>query len=304
MRWTIDLKQADDRFRFLVPGRLSCSPVTEIPEHLLKRSKAAKAKADGAEAPADAPAAASSSAPATVAAATPAKPAAPAKAAAPPPPKPDIPAVAAAKARQRIPFWAMATLSLLPLWTFMYVRGLTFKEAKVSGPLGEGAEVYPAGCSGCHGSAGEGVAGSGYPFAGGEVLKTFPHIEDQLRFVYGGSQAYGNAGITSYGDPNRAGGAHLTQARGIMPAQGAAQGGGLTEPQILAVVCHERFTLGGADPTAEYLEEYEKWCSPEAPAWVGLEDGSITFANVADELPDTFVVGTVPADGHTADAEP
>ena len=31
--------------------------VTEIPEHLLKRSQAAKAKADGADAPADAPAA-------------------------------------------------------------------------------------------------------------------------------------------------------------------------------------------------------------------------------------------------------
>ncbi len=277
--------------------------MTEIPEHLLKRSKAAKAKADGAEAPADAPAAASST-PATVAAAVPANAAAPAKAAAPPPPKPDIPAVAAAKSRNRIPFWAMATLSLLPLWAFMYVRGLTFKEAKVAGPLGEGAEIYPGNCSGCHGAGGEGIAGSGYPFAGGEVLKTFPHIEDQLRFVYGGTQAYGGAGITIYGNPEREGGPHLTQARGIMPAQGSAQGGGLTEVQILGVVCHERFTLGGADPTAEYAEEYEKWCSPEAPAWVGLEDGSLTFENIADNLEGTFVVGTVPAAGHAPDAEP
>ncbi len=277
--------------------------MTEIPEHLLKRSKAAKAKADGAEAPADAPAAASST-PATVAAATPAKAAAPATPAAPPPPKPDIPAVAAAKSRNRIPFWAMATLSLLPLWAFMYVRGLTFKEANVAGPLGEGAEIYPGNCSGCHGAGGEGVTGSGYPFAGGEVLKTFPHIEDQLRFVYGGTQAYGAAGITIYGNPDREGGAHLTQARGIMPAQGASQGGGLTEVQILGVVCHERFTLAGADPTAEYAEEYEKWCSPEAPAWVGLEDGSLTFENIATELEGTFVVGTVPAAGNAPDAEP
>jgi mono/diheme cytochrome c family protein len=292
------------RFRFPALGRLSCSPVTEIPEHLLKRSKAAKAKAEGGEAPADAPAAGSSSAPATVAAATPAaaaKPAAPAKPAGPPPPKPDIPVVAAAKARKRIPFWAMATLSLLPLWTFMYVRGLTFKEAKVSGPLGEGAEIYTANCSGCHGAAGEG--GVGYGFAGGEVLKTFPHIEDQLRFVYAGSQAYANEGIAVYGNPERSP-LHNTLAKGQMPAQGPTAGGGLTEAQILAVVCHERYTLGGADPTADYLEEYEKWCSPEAPAWVGFEDGSITFDNVADQLEGTFVVGTTPLAGHAPDAEP
>lgn len=275
--------------------------MTEIPEHLLKRSKAAKAKATGDDAPADAPAA--SSAPVKAEAAAPAKAAAaaPAVPSAPPPPKPDIPVVAAAKARKRIPFWAMATLSLLPLWTFMYVRGLTYKEPKVSGPLGEGAEVYTAGCSGCHGGNGEG--GVGYAFAGGEVLKTFPHIEDQLRFVYAGSVAYGNEGVTVYGNPEREP-LHTTLAKGQMPPQGATYGGGLTEAQILAVVCHERYTIGGADPTADYLEEYEKWCSPEAPAWVGLEDGSLTFANIADELENTFVVGNKPLAGHAPDAEP
>lgn len=276
--------------------------MTEIPEHLLKRSKAAKAKADGAEVPADAPAAASST-PATVAAATPAKAAVPAKAAAPPPPKPDIPAVAAAKSRNRIPFWAMATLSLLPLWAFMYVRGLTFKEAKVAGPLGEGAEVYvQAACSGCHGVNGEG--GLGYQFAGGEVLKTFPHIEDQLRYVYFGTQAYQGAGVDVYGNPERPGTVHVTGAKGVMPNFGASTGGALTDAEILGVICHERFTLGGADPTADDAEEYEKWCSPEAPAWVGLEDGSLTFENIATELEGTFVVGTAPAAGNAPDAEP
>ncbi|MEZ5251790.1 MAG: hypothetical protein R2713_22060 [Ilumatobacteraceae bacterium] len=211
--------------------------MTEIPEHLLKRSKAAKAKATGGEVPADAPATA---APAAVEKAAPAKAAAPATPAAPPPPKPDIPVVAAAKARRKVPFWAMATLSLLPLWTFMYVRGLTFKEPSVAGPLGEGAEIYPAACSGCHGGNGEG--GVGYAFAGGEVLQTFPHIEDMLRFVYNGSQAYANAGITVYGNPERDP-VHQTLAKGQMPAQGPTQGGGLTEVQILSVVCHERYTL-------------------------------------------------------------
>lgn len=279
--------------------------MTEIPEHLLKRSQAAKAKAEGAEAPADTPAAAAATPAVTESAAVaPAAAAAPAKAApaGPPPPKPDIPVVAAAKARKKIPFWAMATLSILPLWVFMYTRGLTPKEPHVSGPLGEGAEIYTANCSTCHGANGEG--GLGYPFAGGEVLKTFPHIEDQLRFVYSGTLKYGLAGVEIYGNPDREGGAHVTQARGVMPAQGPTAGGGLTEAQILAVVCHERYTLGGADATADNLEEYEKWCSPEAPAWVGLETGELTFDNIADELEDTFVVGTDPAPGNAADATP
>lgn len=278
--------------------RLSWSLVTEIPEHLLKRSKAAKAKATGGEVPADAPATA---APAAVEKAAPAKAAAPATPAAPPPPKPDIPVVAAAKARRKVPFWAMATLSLLPLWTFMYVRGLTFKEPSVAGPLGEGAEIYPAACSGCHGGNGEG--GVGYAFAGGEVLQTFPHIEDMLRFVYNGSQAYANAGITVYGNPERDP-VHQTLAKGQMPAQGPTQGGGLTEVQILSVVCHERYTLAGADPTGEFAEEYEKWCSPEAAAYVGLEDGSLTFDNIGENLDGTFPIGTQPAEGHAPGDEP
>lgn len=280
--------------------------MTEIPEHLLKRSQAAKAKASGGEAPADAPAAASS-APATTGAATPApaKPAAaaPAVPAAPPPPKPDIPVVAAAKARKKIPFWAMATLSLLPLWTFMYVRGLTFKEQKVAGPLGEGAALYTSNCSGCHGINGQG--GLGYAFAGGEVLKTFPHIEDQLRFVYLGTQAYQSAGVSVYGNPEREGGPHLAGGLGgVMPNFGPTTGGALSETQILAVVCHERYTLAGADPTGDSLEEYEKWCSPEAPAWTGLEDGSLTFSNIADQLEGTFPVGLEPIEGQAPDAMP
>jgi mono/diheme cytochrome c family protein len=275
--------------------------VTEIPEHLLKRSKAAKAKADGEPAPADAPAAAAT--PATtggaVAKPAPAKAAAPAVPVGPPPAKPDIPVVAAAKARHKVPFWAMMTLSILPLWVFMYARGLTPKEPKVSGPLGTGAEVYTsAACGSCHGGNGEG--GVGYAFAGGEVLKTFPHIEDMLRWVDLGTQAYQTAGVAVYGNPAREGSIHNTGAKGVMPGFASS----LSQAEILAVVCHERYTLGGADPTGDYLEEYEKWCSPEAPAWVGLEDGSLTFENIADELEDTFVVGTEPAPGHTADETP
>ena len=279
--------------------------MTEIPEHLLKRSQAAKAKASGAPAPSDA--IASSNSPATVesgAVAAAPKAAAPAKAAplAPPPPKPDPPYVTAAKTRKKIPYWAMATLSLLPLWMFMYARGLTPREQKVAGPLGEGAAVYVAGCSSCHGANGEG--GIGYGFSQGEILKSFPHIEDQLRWVYFGTSGYQAAGISIYGNPERAGGPHLTGAKGQMPNQGLTTGGALTDAQILAVVCHERFTLGGADPLGANLEEYEKWCGPESAAWLGLEDGSITFANSAEKLKDTFVIGAAPAAGHAPGDKP
>jgi mono/diheme cytochrome c family protein len=274
--------------------------VTEIPEHLLKRSKAAKAQADGGSPAAESTAVAATAAPAATPAVA-AKAAAPAAPAGPPPPKPDIPVVAAAKARKKIPFWAFATLSILPLWAFMYVRALTPTTERIAGPLGDGAVVF-GGCSSCHGGGGEGVAGNGYQFTQGEVLKTFPHIEDQLRWVYAGSDAYSIAGIQIYGDPNRAGGTHITKARGVMPAQGLKFNGALTEPQILAVVCHERFTLGGADPAGAYQKEYDTWCAPDAPAWTALEDGSANFDNIDTKVKDALKVGTEPKAGSSAGA--
>jgi mono/diheme cytochrome c family protein len=283
--------------------RLSWAAVTEIPEHLLKRSQAARAQAEGgtpaAEPTAAAPGTAAAQTPATqTPAATPATqtPAAPPAApVGPPPVQPDLPVVAAAKARKKIPFWAFATLSTLPLWAFMYVRALTPSAEKIAGPLGEGATLY-SGCSSCHGSQGEGVSGLGYQFSQGEVLKTFPHIEDQLRWVYAGTDAYVTAGIEDYGDPKRAGGAHITKARGTMPGQA----GQLTDAEILAVVCHERFTLGGADPLDANETEFEDWCSEDSPAWTALEDGSATFADIDTKVPGAIVVGTEPKTGSSA----
>lgn len=280
--------------------RLSWAPVTEIPEHLLKRSQAARAEAEGATSPADTPGATPGTEAATTAAATPAvqtPAAAPAAPVGPPPPKPDSPVVAAAKARKKIPFWAFATLSTLPLWAFMYVRALTPATERIPGPLGDGAVLFN-GCSTCHGSKGEG--GVGYQFSQGEVLKTFPHIEDQLRWVYAGSDAYATAGVQIYGDPKRAGGAHVTKAKGAMPQQGEKFGGPLTEAQILAVVCHERFTLGGADPVGANQKEFDDWCAVDSPAWTALEDGSATFDNIDTKVPGAIKVGTVPAAGSSA----
>ncbi len=273
--------------------------MTEIPEHLLKRSQAAKSKATGEAAPAESapvaaaatPAKAESTAPVAAKAATPA-PAAPVV-------KPDPPYVAAAKSRKKIPFWAMAALSILPLWAFMYVRALTPGEAEAATPMSLGAETYAGNCSACHGAGGEG--GVGYAFAGGEVMKTFPHIEDQLRWVYNGTGAYQTAGVAVYGDPNRDGGAHVAGGLGVMPAQGEKAGGGLTEAQILEVVCDTRYGIGGGD---EASEEFATWCSPESEIYLGLEAGTLTFDNLADSVEGIFPVGTTPAEGHAADEQP
>jgi mono/diheme cytochrome c family protein len=276
--------------------------VTEIPEHLLKRSRERRQALGlgGDDAGSDSGAAAPAAA--TPARTTPAAPAAPSgpvgrsaapEPAAPPPPKPDTPVVAAYKRRRRIPFWAMAALSIMPVWALMYARAVTEQPEEVAGPLGMGAEVY-GGCAGCHGASGGG--GAGYPFAGGEVLATFPNIEDQLRYVYFGTAEYNLAGVEIYGNPDREGGPHVTGAFGVMPAQGQTAGGSLTDYEILAVVCHERYALGGADPSGDYAEEFETWCSEESEIFVALEGGS-SLATVHEEFEDIMPVGDVPVPG-------
>jgi hypothetical protein len=284
------------------PLRLSWRRVTEVPEHLLRRSRERRAALglgggdEGSETPASeeqpaAPATTGESTPPATAPSGPPGRQPPSAPPAPPPPKPDPPYIAAAKARPRIPIWALAALSLMPIWAFMYVRALTAPPEVATGPLGIGAETYSA-CASCHGTNGEG--GVGRQFSEGEVLKTFPHIEDQLRFVYFGTENYNVEGVEIYGNPEREGGVHETGSLGPMPPQGSNAGGDLTDEEILAVVCHERYTLGGAVPTGdEYVDEYENWCAEEAPAFVALEDGS-----TLDELND---LGLTSAEGEPLD---
>jgi hypothetical protein len=284
--------------------------LTEIPEHLLKRSRERRAALGlGGDDAGATPAPSESTTPATTAAAAPAAaaPAAPAGRAAapaaptPPKPRPDSPVVAAYKRRRRIPYWAMAALGLLPVWGFMYARAVTAQPVEAAGPLAVGEDTY-GGCASCHGATGGG--GSGRQLSDGEVLLTFPHIEDQLRFVYFGTAGYNAAGIASYGDPDREGGPHLTGSFGQMPQQGLEAGGALTDAEILAVVCHERYTLGGADPAAEeYVDEYETWCGEESEIFAALEDGSQTLPTVHEmELDDVEIIpiGDAPAEGSPA----
>ena len=274
--------------------RLSLVTVTEIPEHLLKRSR--DRRSEGGASSEAAPGEAGAPVPAVQKAAAPAKAVkteAPAAVV-----KPDPPRVVAAKSRKKIPYWAMATLSLLPLWGLLYVIALKPAEKVVEGPMAIGAATY-GGCAGCHGAAGQG--GAGRILSGGEVTKTFPKIEDMLNFVYTGSQQFVAAGIKVYSDPNREGGAHapLSYNGNPMPQQGEKYGGALSEAEILGVVCHARYAFGGADPDSEeWKAEYETWCSPESEIFKALETGGTSFDTVAkdfaslDEAP--HEVGTAP----------
>jgi hypothetical protein len=160
------------------------------------------------------------------------------------------------------------------------VAALKPQEKVVEGPLAVGAAVYGS-CAGCHGAEGQG--GAGRALHQGEVMKTFPKIEDMLNFVYTGSQAYVTAGLKVYGNPDREGGAHapLSYNGNPMPMQGEKLGGALTEAEILGVVCHERYAIGGTDPKDEkWAAEYEMWCSPESEIFLALEKGMSSFETV------------------------
>jgi mono/diheme cytochrome c family protein len=233
--------------------------VTEIPEHLLKRSRERRQAMGlpGGEAPASAPAGQETPATPSTAVAKKAAAPAPAPRAAAPAPKPVPPYVQAAQRRRKIPIWAVPVVGLLPLWAFLYWGALQTPDTKVEGPLAAGATVYNS-CSSCHGGAGEG--GVGYPLSGGSVLRTFPKIEDQMKFIYLGTAGYIGR---PYGNPavGRIGG-----ARGQMPTWK----GQLTDVEILEVACHERFTLSGEDQSTD---EYTKWCSPDGENYVKVRDG-------------------------------
>jgi mono/diheme cytochrome c family protein len=259
------------------------TPVTEIPEHLLRRSRERRAALGlgGGEAPAEGSEAASTPAtttPATqpAAAAPPAPPRAAARAApaAPPPPKPDPPYIAAAKRRRRIPIWAMPVLGLLPLWAFMYAKAMQPPKKVLTGPLAEGQTVFESNCSSCHGTQGEG--GVGYQLSNGEVEKSFDKITDQFSFVYTGNKPYAGK---PYGTGRHIGG--QKGPPGAMPAWGQQAGGSLTDEQIAAAVCFERYGLNGGDVTSQ---EYATWCAVDAPNFQKIVDGGFAGAGVQIKL--------------------
>lgn len=214
--------------------------MTEVPDHLLQRSRDRRSALGlGGDDDGAAPAAAEASTAVESAAS-----AAPAKAAAavvveatPKAPAFIPPYVEASERRQRIPMWALPVLAFLPVWAVIYAQSLSAAPSKSKTELAAGADVYNAkGCAGCHGPTGGG--GAGRPFAGGEVVKTFPNIAYQLEFVRLGDKGLNNA---PYGDPKREGGQHVGPYNGqYMPPFAD-----LTDKELLEVVRHERETIGG-----------------------------------------------------------
>jgi len=220
--------------------------MTEVPEHLLRRSRERREAlglapvGSGGEAPAAPPAEAAEAAeeaptPAeeTGAAVATAEAAAPVPAAEAPPAAPAIPAYVAAAAARRtgIPVWMVPVLAILPIWAVLYyVSFESHTRAVALTPLQLGAQVFSQSCSPCHGAKGEG--GVGPKLAGGEAKLTFPNQADHIAWVETGSGPHKGQ---PYGDPNRAGGQHVAKTGGMPPFKGQ-----LTDAQIQAVVTYER----------------------------------------------------------------
>lgn len=248
--------------------------MTEIPEHLLKRSRERRAAMGGdggasdGDGTSDTGAAASGGVPAKTTAppitSMPAHPAqAPVEAARPP-----SPMVEAYQKRRKVPFWAMPVLAALPLWAYVYTGTLS------PPPAGEGPEVlgeeYFAGngCAGCHGAGGGG--GVGPAFTGGSVYETFPDFVTHFEWVRLGSAGWQAERGDTYGANNKPVG-------GGMPGFGEDQ---LSDHDLLFIVLHERL-LAGENPNTEdaealeavalLMEENPEMTLEEALAEVGVE---------------------------------
>ena len=218
--------------------------MTEVPEHLLARSRARRAALTGEggdEAPTAAvePAAAATPAAAdeTPGASTPAVTAAAAPAAIEPSP----PWVEAANKRKKIPFWAVPVLAFLPLWGVIYALTLDPPTAKNS-PITLGNEVYAGkGCSGCHGAAGGGNGNIPALIGDTAVTKVWPTPAKQVAWIALGSDGWKKAGQT-------------TMENGL-PVKGGMPGwaNSLDPEELMSVVLHERVTQNGEE------FDYAKW---------------------------------------------
>lgn len=224
--------------------------MTEVPDHLLQRSRERRAALGGTSAPAASSAGGggddAGDGGASTAAAVPAAAAAPAVVEYVPPPPPP-PHVQAALDRKKLPRWMAGVGAITLLWSFIYAGVLFAPEAGITDPeVALGQELYEANCASCHGAGGEG--GSGRPLADSVTL-TFPSFEDHFAFVLEGSPAEG----TPYGNPDRPGGQHIARSQGFgtMPAWG----GTLTEEEIRAVVRYEREVLDHEEPSGAAASE-------------------------------------------------
>jgi mono/diheme cytochrome c family protein len=252
--------------------------VTEIPDHLLQRTRSRRQAlglpvsggGDAGEA-SGAPAAGSgvavpSAAPAAELPKGPVAPSTPVETTKPAP-KPAPHYVQAYQRRKKIPIWAMPAVLALPLWAVLYAGTLTDPPTNELTLLAEGAEVFAGNCSSCHGAGGGG--GVGPALADGAVLETFPDPVDHVKWVITGSEG-AEGGV--YGAPAK-------PSVGGMPSFG----GSLSFEEIVAVVLDEREAISG-----EEIEDVaEQWADlgrlVEDPAVVDA-GAVITDAEVEEVL--------------------
>jgi mono/diheme cytochrome c family protein len=223
--------------------------MTEIPEHLLKRSKSRRAAigGEGEDAGGQASAGTPAETPATTPAATPAPAAAaPVEPAPAPAPEPMRPEVEAYHRRRRIPYWAMPVLAFVPLWAYMFQATLEPPPAELEGGIALGEQVY-AGCAGCHGGGGDGI-GTNPPLD--TVVEDFPDFRDHMMWVRLGSQGWPG---DTYGATDK------PVAGGMPPHQQ------LSDEELAAVTLYERQMFGGLGEEEE--EELR-----------AIADGEATFA--------------------------
>lgn len=243
--------------------------MTEIPEHLLKRSKAAKSGGSAEEPDKATETAVEAKAESAVASAA----QAPAKEfpnldPEPVAPEPEPAFIAAAKARKKMPVWALPVIASLPIWAISFAGTMQVQETEdivaVESELFYGTQ----GCSGCHGGGGGG--GTGYQLSGGEVLETFPEPIDMMVHIARGSSAIEGE---NYGAERSDGQPRTAGDLGVMPAQI----GQISMIQLELIVYHERHTLSGEDADSE---EYEAWVESMEEHW---EEGGAEDPPISDE---------------------
>jgi hypothetical protein len=234
----------------------------KLPEALVRRSAAAKAKREGR--PLDevlvemglSPEGETSGAPAAPPAGTPAS---PTPAATPEAVADEPEAPVAAEELQPVfagfPRWLAASFIIIPMIALLYA-GLAPNgpDCGTSGQLainpinGEaqscggdaspffslGESIYDANCAACHGD--DGAGGVGPAFLGGAVLQTFSSCEDHVTWVTLGSANWPDA---TYGDTNKPVGGTGVNMTGYE--------GTLSEREIAAVSLYERVAFGGED---------------------------------------------------------
>jgi hypothetical protein len=233
--------------------------VTEVPDHLLQRSRdrrAALGLGGDVGGGGDAPVAATTAGSSVESAPSAARPAAITPAEATIEPARPVPAyVQASLSRKKIPLWVMPVLAVLPLWAIVYVNTLSKPRTTVPSQLEAGAATYAAKCQSCHMADGSG--GAGRPLtatAEGGVVATFPNIAGQLQFVWLGSTLTatptGSKG-TPYGSADRPGGQHTTLSYNGNPMPTFK--GSLTQAELLEAVRHERETFGGEKVPAKQI---------------------------------------------------